>query len=430
MTNRAMSVTGPPSTSGSAFYYGYAVVIAASVSMVLIFSVHYAFGVFFKPLSSEFGWSRAQTSGAFSLVWIVQGLLSAVMGGLNDKLGPRIVVTICGLLAGTGYLLISQITAIWQLYLLYALVVGAGLGGLFVPLTSTTARWFIARRGLMTGIVTAGVGGGAVIGPLIANWLIRLYQWRRAYIIMGGLALAVATSAAQFLKRDPAQIGEKPYGENEVVRHTSQLAGLSLQEALGSWQLWLASVVFFCYGFTLSAILLHLTPHATDLGISPTDGATLLAALGASSIVGKVLLGVTADRIGNKKVYLVSFLLTVASLVWLIRVSHLPALYVFALAFGFAYGGLAAAHSPLVAWLFGMRQHGLIFGVCFNGWTIGCALGPLAAGYIFDVTHSYRMAFVICTVVSLIGFILTMYLKPGGFQRSSTGTAFVNPDYS
>ena len=418
MKNSAASVTGPISTSGSAFYYGYVIVVAASLTMVLIFSVHYAFGVFFKPLSTEFGWSRAQTSGAFSLVWIVQGLISAVMGGLNDKLGPRIVVTICGLLVGTGYLLISQITAIWQLYLLYALVVGAGLGGLFVPLTSTTARWFIARRGVMTGIVTAGVGGGAFIGPLIANWLIRLYQWRRAYIIMGGLALAVATSAAQFLKRDPAQIGKKPYGENEVVRHTSRRDGFSLQEALGSWQLWLASAVFFCYGFTLAAILLHLAPHATDLGISATDGATLLAALGAGSIVGKVLLGVAADRIGNKNVYLVSFLLTVASLVWLIRVSQLPALYVFALVFGFAYGGLAAAHSPLVAWLFGMRQHGLIFGVCFNGWTIGCALGPFAAGYIFDVTHSYQMAFVVCTVASLIGFILTMYLKPGGVPRT------------
>jgi len=107
----------------------------------------------------------------------------------------------------------------------------------------------------------------------------------------------------------------------------------------------------------------------------------------------------------------------VSSLIWLTLASKLWAFYLFALVFGFAYGGLATAHSPLVAWLFGMRKHGLIYGVCFNGWTIGCAVGPIVAGHIFDVTHSYRLAFILCSVVSLMGLLLTLLLKPAFLQK-------------
>jgi len=143
-------------------FYGYTIVVAASMSMVLIFSVHYAFGVFFKPMSTEFGWTRAMTAGAFSLVWISQGLLASVMGGLNDRFGPRLVLTVSGCLIGAGWLLTSQISAVWQLYLFYGVMVGAGLGGTFVPLTSTTARWFVALT-LLLGSLASGVAADSVI---------------------------------------------------------------------------------------------------------------------------------------------------------------------------------------------------------------------------------------------------------------------------
>jgi MFS family permease len=395
-------------------FYGYTIVVAASLSMVLIFSVHYAFGVFFKPLSNEFGWTRAMTAGAFSLVWISQGLLASVMGGLNDRFGPRLVLTVSGCLIGGGWLLTSQIGALWQLYLFYGVIVGAGLGGTFVPLTSTTARWFVAKRGLMTGIVTAGVGIGTFVGPPVANWLIGMYSWRASYVILGSIVLVGTVIAAQFLRRDPAQMGTRPHGERERPAHEASAVagGRSLKEAASTRQFWTMCAAFFCYGFSLSAILLHLAPHATDLGISASGAATLLSVIGGASVVGKVLLGGLADRIGNKQVYVVSFILMSASLFWLVPVRQLWTLYLFAVVFGFAYGGLATAHSPLVAWLFGMRQHGLIFGVSFNGWTLGCAIGPLVAGYLFDVSHTYQVAFLICAVSAIIGLALTTSLTP------------------
>jgi MFS family permease len=405
---------GVSRTSGApAGFYGYTIVAASAFIMVLVFAVHYAFGVFFKPVLTDFGWTRATTAGAFSLVWVTQGVVSILMGGLNDRFGPRIVLTVCGALIGAGFLLMSQITAVWQLYLFYGVLVGAGLGGTFVPLTSTTAKWFVARRGLMTGIVTAGVGVGALLGPPVSNWLITTYDWRRSYTILGTVVLVGVVLAAQLLKRDPAQVGRTPYagGGRADVAVRTVASGLSLGEAITSHQFQLAFVVFFCYGFALQAVMLHLAPHATELGIPASVAATILATVGGASVVGKILLGALADRVGNKQVYIVSLGLMAASLVWLLPAEAPSSLYLFAAVFGVAYGGLATAHSPLVAWLFGMRQHGLIFGVSFNGWTLGCAVGPIVAGYIFDVTHSYQTAFALCALASTIGLILTTRLN-------------------
>lgn len=409
--------------AGGRPFYGYTVAAAAAFIMVLVFSVHYSFGVFFLPLLNEFGWTRAMTAGAFSLVWIAQGLLAIVMGGLNDRLGPRLVLTICGVLIGSGYLLMSQVSAIWHLYLFYGVVVGAGLGGTFVPLTSTTARWFVARRGVMTGIVTAGVGVGALIGPPATSSLIAGYDWRISYLILGTIVLIGVTAAAQLLRRDPAQVGAVPYGAGELRQTTVKLPaqGLSLREALRTRQFWIMAVAFLCYGFSLSAILLHLAPHAAGLGVSAASAANLIAMIGAASVVGKVWLGSAADRIGNKNVYLIGFALLAASLFALVPLTELWTLHLFSIAFGLAYGGLAAAHSPLVAWLFGIRQHGLIFGVSFNGWTIGCALGPIFAGYVFDATGSYQIAFLVCGTLSVIGLLLTTRLTPEAIEaRAST----------
>jgi len=412
------------STDRPRIFYGYVIVAASCFSMALIFSVHYAFGVFFKPLSASFGWTRAITAGAFSLVWIVQGLLSVVMGGLNDKFGPRVVLTIGALLIGGGYLLTSQIHSLWELYLYYGVLVGAGLGSTFVPLTSTTARWFVKWRGVMTGIVASGVGVGALVGPPVANWLIANYNWRVTYHYMGAMVLVGVLVAAQFLRRDPMQMGARPYGEGEGDRLPVKAgaSGLSIREAAKAWQFWTASVIFFFYGYTWTAILLHLAPHATDLGISAKNAANMIAVLGGASILGKVLLGIVADKIGDKKVYLLSFMIMVLSLLWLTTITKTVEFDLFALLFGFAYGGLATAHSPLVAWLFGMRKHGFIFGICFNGFTIGCALGPLVSGHIFDVTHSYRLAFFLCSASALAGLLLTLLLKPSFPSDSSHGT--------
>ncbi len=394
-------------------FYGYVVVAAAFLIVTVTWGSLYTFGVFFKPLLSEFGWTRAATSGALSLGFFLIGLLGIFAGRLNDRFGPRLVITTCGIFLGLGYLLISQVSAIWQLYLFYGVMIGIGLSGVFVPLASTTARWFVKRRGMMTGITIAGVGAGTLIMSPLANWLISSYGWRTTYIIMGIAILALVTLTAQLLKRDPGKIGQLPYGKNELEgEKTLHTIDYSLQEAIRVRQFWMMVVIFFGFGLGIGVVLTHVVLHTIGLGISATEAASVLAVVGALSIVGRVILGVVGDRIGNKKALIICAVLMSAALFWALAATELLMLYLFAVSFGLSYGGVPTLQSSTLAEQFGLISHGVILGVTELAVTAGETIGPVLAGYIFDVTGSYNLAFLICAVASFISLVLVLQLKP------------------
>ena len=402
------------------FFYGYIVVVAALCIMVANFGTRYAFGVFFKPVLAEFGWTRAMTSGAFSLSMVVEGLLGVVMGGLNDRLGPRIVLTFCGCLLGLGCLLMSQIGTVWQLYLFYGVIIGIGMSGTVVPLVSTVARWFVERRSMMSGVVLTGTGISALVGAPVASWLISIYDWRTSYIIMGSIISVIVVLAAQFLRRDPTQMGQRPYGENQGREQQLKVGteGFSIKEAVYTRQFRVFFTMFFCSGFCAFVTMVHIVPHATDLGISAASAANILATIGGGTIVGRIVLGGAADRIGNKQAFIIGFILMSAALFWLAPATEVWMLYLFAVVFGFAHGGMGASESPLIAKLFGLSSHGLIYGVMGLAYTLGAAIGPFLAGYIFDVTGTYQAAFLVCASIAVVGFILAVVLRPITSERS------------
>jgi MFS family permease len=397
------------------FFYGYIVVGAALLIMAIMWGAYNLFGIFFKPVLTDFNWTRTMISGALSLSWIVQGLLGIVMGRLTDRFGPRLVLTISGFLVGVGYLLMSYVSTVWQLYLFYGVIIGSGMGGSWVPIVSTVARWFAKRRNLMTGIVLTGVSIGTLIAPPVASRLISAYDWHTSYIIVGSIVLVVVVSVAQLLRRDPTQVKQRPYGESEGQKQefVSETPPFSLREAVHTRQFWLASGMFFCFGFCFYTIMTHIALHAIDLGISPITAANILATIGGLSIAGRLVLGSAADRFGNRQVFIIGFILMAAALFWLVPAKELWALYLFVVVFGFALGGCATSESPLVAGLFGLSSHGLILGVInLLGFTFGAAIGPLIAGYIFDINNSYQLAFIVCAAVSVVGLILTVLLTP------------------
>jgi MFS family permease len=401
--------------AGPRFFYGYIVVGAALLIMAIMWGAYNSFGIFFEPVLTDFGWTSAIISGGFSLSWIVQGVLGIVMGRLNDRLGPRVVLAISGFLVGLGYLLMSQVGAVWQLYLFYGVIIGAGMGGSWVPIVSTIARWFAKRRSLMTGIVLSGVSIGTLVGAPVANRLISAYGWRMSYIIMGGIVLGVVVLAAQFLRRDPTQARQKSYSGSEGQKQepVSETHSFFLREAVRARQFWLTSGMFFCLGFCVYTIIVHIVFHAIGLGISSTSAADILATAGGLSIVGRIVLGSAGDRFGNRRVFVIGFILIAATLFWLVPAKEAWGLYLFAAAFGLAFGGCITSQSPLVAGLFGLSSHGLILGVInLLGFTLGAAVGPLIAGHIFDITGSYQLAFIVTAATGVVGLILTVLLKP------------------
>ncbi len=391
-------------------YYGYIIVTAAFFIMLAIYGINYSFGIFFKPIATDFGWTRAMTAGAFSTSWITAGIFSIFMGALNDKLGPRIVLSLCGILSGSGYILMSQINHLWQLYIFYGVVIGAGISA-FIPMVSTIARWFVGRRSMMTGIVAAGIGAGAFVIPPLVNHLILIYQWRTSYMILGIIVIVVVVLLAQLLKRDPAQTGQSNYYEKQTDVEAAN-DSLSLKDAAGTRQFWMIFIMLFVSGYVLYTVQVHLAPHATDLGISSTSSAAILATMGGTSIAGRAILGSIGDKIGNKRAYMLGFSLVAIALLWLMPATLAWKFFLFAVIFGLAYGNCDTQQSPLVAGLFGLTSHGLVFGVVSIGYAIGSGLGPLIAGYLFDIYKNYQMAFFICIIISVIGIILSAMLTP------------------
>ncbi len=403
-----------PRRNESPVFYGYIVVIAAFIILVVSFGPHSAFGLFLNPLIAEFGWTRAMTSGAFSLSMFIYGLMSIIAGGLTDRFGPRVVVSLCGLFIGVGFMLMSQVNALWQLYLFFGVIAGIGMSAVWVPQMSSVARWFAKRRSLMTGIIIAGAGISQLIAPPVISRLIAAFDWRLTYVIMGGAVLVVIVLAAQFLRRDPAQMGLLPYGVNEELQPElkSEPEDFLFKEAVNTAQFWEVFTILFCSGFGFMGLMVHIVPHAIELGVSAVSAANILAVMGGVGILGNYILGGAADRIGNRQVFIIGFILMAAALFWLVPAGEVWALYLFAVVFGFAFGGVGTVESPLVAGLFGLSSHGLIYGVVHVGFTVGAAAGPFVTGYIFDVNGSYQLAFLIAAIVGIVGIVMSSILRP------------------
>ncbi|MFC1913390.1 MFS transporter [Chloroflexota bacterium] len=409
------------------FFYGYIVVLAVCLIMILTWGTLYSFGVFFKPLLNELGWSRAMTSTAFSLSMLGYGVLSIVTGKMNDKYGPRIVISICGLLLGLGYLMMSQVNAIWQFYVLYGVLIGIGMSGFYVPLLSTVARWFERRRGMMTGISISGVGIGTIIIPLMTGWFISGYGWRTSYIIIGTIILVSIIGITQFLSRDPSKrrllsLRRETVGVKSQVLEVERF---SFRQALHTRQFWLLCSMLFSFGLILQLITVHIVPHATDLGISDTRAISILAIIGGTSIAGRITMGSISDRIGNKSALNISFMLLSVSLFWLLFSKELWMFYVFAVVFGLGYGGFAPLSSLMVAQIFGLDSHGTILGGTEIMFTIGSAIGPALAGSIFDVTGDYQLAFLACGLLSVVLLVLVSLLRP--VTNLGKGSSVDNP---
>jgi MFS family permease len=265
----------------------------------------------------------------------------------------------------------------------------------------------------MTGIITSGTGIGGLIASPVATRLISTYHWRVSYIIMGVAILIIVISAAYFLKRDPSQIGQMAYGESSGRQGSgADTWGFSLKEAFHTKQFYILSGMFFCFGFGLFTIVVHIVAHTSELGFSATTAASILAVIGGLIVVGRLMLGIAADRFGNRPIFIIGFILMSAALLCLLPAKKIWMLYLFAIVFGFSNGGMGTSESPLVAELFGLHSHGLILAITGSGFTIGAAIGPFMAGYLFDISGNYQLAFLICATIGILGLIFTLLLKP------------------
>ncbi len=385
-----------------------------------------AYGVFINPLVAEFGWSRAAVSGASSIALFLSGVLGVLAGRLNDKIGPRLVVVVCAFFFGFGHMLMSQIGTVWQLYLVYGLIIGTGLSAVDIIPLSTTAQWFREKRGSITGIVKVGAGFGQLIIPMVASILITSRGWRTSYVFLGigsfvafiiiGLLLKRAPGSASTPVSKPAPIGSPVPAP--VLKQAPDNS-LSFNNAVRTKAFWIICASNLLSLFCLMTVMVHIVPHASLLIDSATRAAGVISTIGFSSMGGRLLIGGVIDRIGTKRTTILCYILLILVLLWLQLAKAPWMLYLFAVFYGIAHGGIFTIISPIVADFFGLKSHGSLFGVVAFAGTTGGASGPLLSGRIYDVAGSYYPAFWMLTVISVLGLVLISMLKPVPLEETT-----------
>jgi len=353
---------------------------------------------------------------------VLSCLFALLAGWVLDRYGPRIVILLMGIFTGFSLLLTSQTNAPWQLFITYSLLLSIGTGAIYVATMSTISRWFDKKRGFALGIASSGSGLGTIIMAPFATYLISNFGWRMAYMVMGLIAWLILIPLSRLLRKDPYEIGALPDGVRSDSKETgkqksrneegsNQSASLPLPQVYRTSSFWFFWFIWLLYSFSLYLILTHIVPHATDIGISATEAAAVLSLIGGANIAGRVLMGRVSDRIGRKITAIICSLLQAGAIVWLLWSHDLWMLYLFALVYGFSYGGLTPPMTALIGETFGLRNIGVILGLLEIGFGIGSAVGPIAGGFIFDISNSYSMAFLIGAVVMLAATLLIALIR-------------------
>jgi MFS family permease len=392
-------------------FYGWWVVLAAGIGL----SVHGGpiitgtFGVFLKPLSQEFGWSRAQISLAFSLATLVLTVALPLIGRLVDRLGARRVILPSVLIFGLGLMSLYFLTAsLWHYYAISLFMAVGGSGATPVSYSKVISCWFDQRRGLALGLAMAGSGLGAFIMPPLAQALITSVGWRHTYVFLGLLAIGITVPAVGlFLKEAPQMMGLLPDGElvarAGLPKQSGQESGMDGREAWHTGTFWLMLSAFFLLSVSFHGYIVHLVPLLTDRGDSAQSAALVVSLGAAGAVLGRVGAGYLLDRFFAPYVaigFFCGFALGIF-LLWSGAVGGL--VFVTAILVGLGLGAEVDLMAYMVGRYFGLRAFGEIYSYAFAAFTLGAVIGPLLMGISFDSTGSYSLVlggFVVATLMA------------------------------
>jgi MFS family permease len=409
---------GPVIKTRQSLHYGW-ILLAAVVFVVLAGSgIRAVFGVFIKPIEAEFGWTRQQLSGAAALSLFVLGAVGPAVGWLADIWGPRRVMLLAAATLGVGTILASFVAHLWQLYASAGVLMAVGAGGLSMATISTiAARWFVARRGLILGILGGAMSAGQMLVVPLSMIIIHLYGWRSSFLWLGiGVLLVALPLILAFVRDDPKDMGLEPYGKGtpagKAFGGATDERRVPVSEAMGVPAFWLLALTFFVCGYTSNGLVLtHLIPHAAEHGFSEMHAAQALGLMGAMNIVGTVLSGWICDRYGRKGPLAFYYGVRGLSLIFLLYVWNVPSLHIFAAIFGLNYISTVPPTTTMTANIFGRLSVGALSGWIFFSHQVGSAIGAWAGGAIFDVTGSYSWAFLSAAVMAFVAAGLSLLIK-------------------
>jgi len=411
-------------------FYGYWVMAVTFICLFITAGFGmFGFSLFVKPLQAGLGWGRGEIMVGFTIFFMMVGLSSPFVGWVIDRYPAGRVIAIGALVAGLGFVLLSQTSYLWYFYLCYA-VIGIGYTTMgHVSVTAVISNWFKKKRGTAIGIVSTGIGaGGLVMAPVIGSFLIPSFGWGSAYLTMGVLIwVLIIPLALLVIRRAPADRGLYPDGESapavtEVTGGSYLTArGLTLRMAVATAAFWLIAISYMVGSFSQVGALQSLAPYLQDTGFPAAFAAGALGSVGLGSLVGKFFFGWLCDRIQPKHACAISLGIQAGSIALLRSIdstSPLPLVWTSVLLLGFAAGSWLPTMSMLISTNFGLFAYGSIYGVINFVRSLGISTGPLLAGSMFDATGDYNWSFIIFIALCAISILLILAVRrPELFQN-------------
>ncbi len=404
-------------TGGREPAYAWVVLAACFLITTFTFAGSYSFGLFFKPLRAEFGWSSAQTSGIFSLFMFCYCIFGILTGFVVDAIGPRITIVSGAFCLGGGFFLSGMVHELWQIYLVYGVLAGAGLSSVYGPVMATVSRWFRRRQGMALGLVSSGIGLGTFVGPPVFGYLIAMYGWRTSYLAAGTTIGSSMVLLGLLLKNAPPQAagrfeGKDGHGAQSARHGTWGVDEWGAGKVMRTKVFWLYAAAFLMVGFGLQMMLAHLVPYMQDVyRLSPRAAAGVFSVIGITSATGRLVMGGVSDYLGTRKSLALSVFLEGLA-VALILLSPRPwMLYLFGALLGFGYGGHAPQFPAIIRDIWGMKRLGRNIGLQQIFYGSGALLGPLLAGWMFDRTGSYVIPFAVAAGVLMLAGWISLALK-------------------
>jgi MFS family permease len=396
---------------------GWFIVGCLFVAMLLVFGSGYDTTPTFLPaLLKTFGWSRAKTSFIPSLLALSLGICVIPVGWLLDRVEAKFVMLAGTIAAGSAFLLASHAHSFAEMAAAY-LLLGVGIAaGTVMPAAFVVANWFGARRGLAMGITSAGTTTGGMLMNPVAAKVIGAHGLRAAYLVLAVPIFVVVVPLVMLT------VSSRPPGAHRmtVAEAGARLEGFETRAALRTRSFWMIVIAQFCFALAATGVLIHFNQYLIDLHYSAALAAEAVSVSFGITTVGKVLMGLFADRITARIALAVSFAIQAIALVLALGAAHPWLMAMFVLTFGATFAVPLMLIPLLIAESMGLRRYGSISGITAVANTIGAALGPIVSGWIFDLAHSYTIAFEAYIAIYILGAIASWACRPYSIEREIT----------
>jgi MFS family permease len=393
-------------------FYGWWIVLATNIICMIGYGTWlYSFGVFFKPMADEFGWTRAMTAGAYSLRSIEGGIASPIVGWAVDKYGSRGVIVVGAIISGLSFVLMPLVDSLLGFYLIYGVALSTGMSAmLYLPAWTVIAKWFRRRLSLAMALLAVGAGLGGLICAPASAFLIA--HFGLAFVVRNNPEeMGLRPDGDALLDETPQEIDRTSHSEPADPEFLGPVE-YTLGQALRSFSFWMLALAFFFFGMAHSTVTVHTVPALTDAGIPVQKAAFSIGLLTFVSIIGRLSFGFLGDFVTKRYLFMVAYALTGAGLLVLMNARTMGMVYVFIFLFGVGFGGTVPLMPAIRAEYFGRAALGKIQGFMNPVMMFAGAVGPIFSGYVFDSTGSYRISFMVTGLLTFCASVAVFFARP------------------